>query len=110
MSRIADRFAALKAEGRAGLVTFVTAGDPDFDRSLKILQGLPRAGADVSVLVRGGGWVTAAELADIVGVTPRSIRTYVAALAARVPGGIVVESGPLGYRAGTDAAAALCYN
>ncbi len=47
MSRIADRFAALKAEGRAGLVTFVTAGDPDFDRSLKILQGLPRAGADV---------------------------------------------------------------
>ena len=61
----------------------------------------------MSVLVRGGGWVTAAELADIVGVTPRSIRTYVAALAARVPGGIVVESGPLGYRAGTDAAAAL---
>ena len=40
----------------------------------------------MSVLVRGGGWVTAAELADIVGVTPRSIRTYVAALAARERG------------------------
>lgn len=61
----------------------------------------------IGVLVRSGEWVTAAELADIVGVTPRSIRTYVSALGARVPGGAVVESGPLGYRAGADAAAAL---
>ena len=47
MTRIDTKFAALKREGRAGLVTFVTAGDPDYDVSLKILKGLPAAGADV---------------------------------------------------------------
>ena len=47
MSRIAGRFAALAAERRAGLITFVTGGDPDFDRSLAILAGLPAAGADL---------------------------------------------------------------
>ncbi len=45
--RIARRVDALAAEGRAGLVTFVTAGDPDLDRSEAILQGLPEAGADL---------------------------------------------------------------
>jgi tryptophan synthase alpha chain len=45
--RIAARFAKLRAEGRAGLVTFVTAGDPDFETSLAIVSGLPKAGADV---------------------------------------------------------------
>lgn len=47
MSRIAERFAALRADGRAGLVTFLTAGDPDFDISLALLRGLPAAGADL---------------------------------------------------------------
>jgi tryptophan synthase alpha chain len=47
MSRIAARFAALKAEGRAGLVTFITAGDPDAATSQAILDGLPGAGADL---------------------------------------------------------------
>ena len=46
-SRIDRRFAALKAEGRAALVTFITAGDPDYRTSLDILKGLPKAGADV---------------------------------------------------------------
>ncbi|HYD98851.1 MAG TPA: tryptophan synthase subunit alpha [Alphaproteobacteria bacterium] len=46
-TRISRRFAALKAEGRAGFVTFVTAGDPDPAASLAILKGLPGAGADV---------------------------------------------------------------
>ena len=46
-TRIDRRFAALRAEGRAGLVTFVTAGDPDYDASLEILRRLPGAGADV---------------------------------------------------------------
>jgi tryptophan synthase alpha chain len=45
--RLPTRFGALKAEGRAGLVTFITAGDPDFDTSLALLAGLPGAGADV---------------------------------------------------------------
>jgi tryptophan synthase alpha chain len=46
-SRITRRFAKLTEEGRAGLVAFVTAGDPDHDTSLSILQGLPAAGADL---------------------------------------------------------------
>lgn len=46
-SRIDRRFAALKAEGRPALVTFVTAGDPDAETFSKILAGLPEAGADV---------------------------------------------------------------
>ncbi|MCM2330800.1 MAG: tryptophan synthase subunit alpha [Pseudomonas sagittaria] len=47
MSRLQSRFAALKQENRAALVTFVTAGDPDYATSLEILKGLPEAGADV---------------------------------------------------------------
>ncbi|WQG59447.1 tryptophan synthase subunit alpha [Pseudomonas sp. RTB3] len=47
MSRLEQRFAELKTEGRAALVTFVTAGDPGYDASLAILKGLPAAGADV---------------------------------------------------------------
>jgi tryptophan synthase alpha chain len=46
-TRIDSKFAALKHEGRAALVTFITAGDPDFDTSLAIIAGLPKAGADV---------------------------------------------------------------
>ncbi len=45
--RIRSRFEALKAQGRGGLVTFVTAGDPDRETSMEILSGLPGAGADV---------------------------------------------------------------
>ena len=45
-TRIDKRFAELKQKGRAGLVTFITAGDPDYDTSLAILKGLPGAGAD----------------------------------------------------------------
>ena len=47
MSRIAKRFAQLKADQRAGLVTYVTAGDPNLDVSYQILKGLPAAGADL---------------------------------------------------------------
>ena len=47
MTRIDARFAALKREGRAGLITFVMAGDPDPDTSAAILKALPQAGADV---------------------------------------------------------------
>ena len=46
-ARIDARFAALKAEGRAAFVAYVMAGDPDAATSLKILQGLPEAGADL---------------------------------------------------------------
>ena len=46
-TRIDKRFAALRAEGRAGLVTFLTAGDPDPATSASILDQLPAAGADL---------------------------------------------------------------
>jgi tryptophan synthase alpha chain len=45
--RIERRFAALAAQGRAGLVTFVTAGDPDLHTSAAILTALSQAGADI---------------------------------------------------------------
>jgi tryptophan synthase alpha chain len=45
--RIERRFTALKAEGRGGLVTFLTAGDPDPETSREIVLGLPAAGADL---------------------------------------------------------------
>ena len=47
MSRIAPRFARLRDAGRAGLVTYVMAGDPDAGTTARILAGLPAAGADV---------------------------------------------------------------
>jgi tryptophan synthase alpha chain len=45
--RIDRRFAALKAENRAGFVTYVMAGDPDAVTTLEVLKGLPGAGADL---------------------------------------------------------------
>jgi tryptophan synthase alpha chain len=47
MSRIERRFAQLKQEGRAGLVIFLTAGDPDPDTSFALLSSLAEAGADL---------------------------------------------------------------
>ena len=46
-TRIDRRFAALKQEGRAALMTFTMAGDPDYDTSLAIAKALPKAGADL---------------------------------------------------------------
>ena len=46
-ARIAQRFESVRKQGRAALVTFTTAGDPDYDTSAKILKGMPKAGADI---------------------------------------------------------------
>jgi tryptophan synthase alpha chain len=46
-SRLAQAFARLRRDGRPGLVTYTTAGDPDLPRSAEILKALDRAGADV---------------------------------------------------------------
>jgi tryptophan synthase alpha chain len=46
-TRIDRRFAALKQERRAALVTFTMAGDPDYETSLTIAKSLPNAGADI---------------------------------------------------------------
>ncbi len=45
--RLAARFAQTRAEGRAALVTFVTAGDPDLETSARVLRALVAGGADV---------------------------------------------------------------
>ncbi|MEO1330091.1 MAG: tryptophan synthase subunit alpha [Pseudomonadota bacterium] len=45
--RIDRRFAALHAEGRAGFVSFIMAGDPDPETTLSVMKGLPAAGVDV---------------------------------------------------------------
>ncbi|HEX9905928.1 MAG TPA: tryptophan synthase subunit alpha [Propylenella sp.] len=47
VTRIDRRFAELRKAARPALVTFITAGDPDYDTSLAILKALPAAGADV---------------------------------------------------------------
>lgn len=72
-------------------------------------ESVTRARQDrlLSLLVRDGDWYTAATLADALGVTPRSIRSYVTAVNARVAPGIAVESGPHGYRAGPGAGTAV---
>lgn len=46
-NRIDQRFAALKEAGKPAFVAYVSAGDPDMDRSLEILFALERAGADI---------------------------------------------------------------
>jgi len=46
-ARIEKRFAELKKERRAALVTFTMAGDPDYGTSLAVAKALPKAGADV---------------------------------------------------------------
>jgi tryptophan synthase alpha chain len=47
MTRIDAKFADLKARGKKAFVSYVMAGDPDFDRSLEIVRGLPGAGVDI---------------------------------------------------------------
>jgi tryptophan synthase alpha chain len=47
VSRIEKRFAALKAEGRAGLVAYLIAGDPDLETSTRLFEGVAAAGADL---------------------------------------------------------------
>jgi len=47
MSRIDAKFAELSAAGKKAFVSYVMAGDPDYDRSLEIVRGLPGAGVDI---------------------------------------------------------------
>ena len=52
MNRIATTFEALRRRGEKALVGFVTAGDPDPDRSLAIVRAMCAAGAEVTVRSR----------------------------------------------------------
>ena len=47
MTRIDAKFDALKADGKKAFVSYIMAGDPDFDTSLEIVKGLPAAGVDI---------------------------------------------------------------
>lgn len=47
MSRIDAKFADLNAKGKKAFVTYVMAGDPNYDKGLEIVMGLPAAGVDI---------------------------------------------------------------
>lgn len=47
MSRIDAKFEALRAAGKKAFVSYVMAGDPDYDTALEVVKGLPGAGVDV---------------------------------------------------------------
>ena len=47
MTRIDQKFAQLRAEGKKAFVAYVMAGDPDYESSLEIVKGLPAAGVDI---------------------------------------------------------------
>ena len=47
MTRIDDTFARLKSEGKKAFVSYIMAGDPDYDTALEVMKGLPEAGVDI---------------------------------------------------------------
>jgi tryptophan synthase alpha chain len=99
-SRISSAFDRIRAEKRTGLVTYVTAGDPDLSRSADILRALDRAGADVlevgvpfSEPVADGPVIQrATERALAAGATAAGVLTLVAAVRSAVKAPIVLFS------------------
>jgi tryptophan synthase alpha chain len=97
-SRLTDRFAELRRDRRAGLVTYTTAGDPDLPRSGEILRALDRAGADVlevgvpfsDPLADGPVIQRAAERALAAGGTLRSALDTIAAVRPSIAAPVVV--------------------
>ena len=97
-TRIADAFARIRSEGRPGLVTYTTAGDPDLPRSAEILEALDRAGADVlevgipfsDPLADGPVIQRATERALAAGGSLRSALTMIGDLRAAIRAPIVV--------------------
>ncbi len=47
MTRIDDKFAELKAANKSAFVSYIMAGDPNYDTSLAVMKGLPAAGVDI---------------------------------------------------------------
>lgn len=47
ITRIDQKFALLKARNHSALVTYIMAGDPDYETSLAIMKILPEAGSDI---------------------------------------------------------------
>ncbi|MDP1568599.1 MAG: tryptophan synthase subunit alpha [Vicinamibacterales bacterium] len=112
MRRIEAAFTALRAEGRTGLVTYVTAGDPSLAITADILQALDRAGADVlevgvpfsDPLADGPVIQRATERALAGGATLDGVLAMIAGVRAAVRAPIVIFSyaNPI-LRMGTDA-------
>jgi tryptophan synthase alpha chain len=110
-SRLSDVFAALRAERRCGLVTYVAAGDPNAERSRDILLALDRAGADVlevgvpfsEPLADGPVIQRACERALAAGMTLSGALELVASIRDQVSAGIVLfaYANPL-YQMGLD--------
>src|SRR6202140_2126353 len=92
--RMDRRFAALRNERRAALVTFTMAGDPDAATSLAILKALPKAGADVIEL----GMPFTDPMADGPAVQAAGLRALYAGANMKKTLAIVRE-----FRAGDDA-------
>jgi len=97
-SRITDTFNRIRTEKRTGLVTYVTAGDPDLARSAEILRALDRAGADVlevgipfsEPLADGPVIQRATERALAAGATARSVLDLVSRIRSTVKAPIVL--------------------
>ena len=100
MSRIDRRFAELRAAGRTGLITYVTAGDPDLARSAEILKRLDRAGADVlevgvpfsDPLADGPVIQRATERALAAGATLENVLTMLAGVRSEISAPVVIFS------------------
>ncbi|MBM3777447.1 MAG: tryptophan synthase subunit alpha [Acidimicrobiia bacterium] len=112
MSRLTAIFDRIRADGRPGLVTYVTAGDPDLERSADILRALDRAGADVievgvpfsEPLADGPVIQRATERALASGTTLASVLDLIARLRSELKAGLVLFSyaNPI-FRFGLDA-------
>jgi tryptophan synthase alpha chain len=100
VSRIDETFKALAAAKRTGLVTYVTAGDPDLARSAEILKRLDRAGADVlevgvpfsDPLADGPVIQRATERALAAGTTLRKVLDMLASIRKEISAPIVIFS------------------
>jgi len=100
MRRLDEAFARMRLEGRPGLVTYTTAGDPDLPRSAAILKALDRAGADVlevgvpfsDPLADGPVIQRATERALAAGGNLRSALAMIAELRAEIAAPIVIFS------------------
>ena len=71
LGRIKKRFELLKSSKEKGLITFVTAGDPDYNTSLSIIKSLPDAGADLIEI----GMPFTDPMADGVGIQASYLRS-----------------------------------
>ena len=100
MSRIAERFQRIRAAGTPGLVTYVTAGDPDLTHTGQILRALDRAGVDLlevgvpfsDPLADGPVIQRATERALATGVTLKGVLGLVQAARADIAAPVVLFS------------------